>query len=358
MSPVVTPNLDSTAVSVRPHLRHLWRLSTPLGIYEHCERTVPRVEHGFCTDDSARLLVLAAREPGDAFTETLAERAVRFLEHAHRGRGRFANRRDASGTWLDRGCDDDACGRALWGLGEAAASTTLPPDVRARAVRLFDHAAEFRSRHLRSTSFAVLGAAHVLIALPDSFTARAVLTDAARRWSDSNASSTTGNGWRRRWPWPEPRLTYANAAIPEMLIVAGTTTGDARLTRTGLDLLRWLVDVETGRSGWLSVTPVGGWTAGEPRPGFDQQPIEVATLADAAATASRVDGDTMWRDVIDRCARWFLGRNDVGAPMVDWGTGGGFDGLTPYGPNVNEGAESTMAAITAMQHARRMLHLT
>ena len=43
--------------------------------------------------------------------------------------------------------------------------------------------------------------------------------------------------------------------------------------------------------------------------------------------------------------------------MVDWATGGGFDGLTPTGPNLNEGAESTMAAITTLQHARRMVHL-
>ncbi|MFZ9629325.1 MAG: glycosyltransferase [Ilumatobacteraceae bacterium] len=356
MNPAVTTHLEPVTVSVRPHLRHLWRLSTPLGLYEHCDRTNPRVEHGYCTDDSARLLVLAAREPGDAFVETLAERAVRFLEHAHRGRGRFANRRDTNGVWLDNGCDDDACGRALWGLGEAA-SSSLPEDVRARAVRLFDHAAEFRSRHLRSTAFAVLGAARVLAAVPESFTARAVLTDAARRWAESPTNGN-GSGRRRRWPWPEERLTYGNAVIPEMLLVAGAATGDRRMYAAGIELLRWLVDTETGRSGWLSVTPAGGWAPGEPRPGFDQQPIEVAALADAAATAARLDGATAWRDVVDLSARWFLGHNDVGAPMVDWATGGGFDGLTPTGPNLNEGAESTMAAITTMQHARRMLHLS
>lgn len=350
------PAVGGVRLTVRPHLRHVWRLSTPLGLYEHCDRTRPRPEHGFCTDDSARLLVLAAREPIDQFTSTLAERALRFLEQAHRGNGRFANRRSVEGVWLDAGDDDDPCGRALWGLG-AAASSLLADDLRARAIELFDAAADFRSTHLRSTAFAVLGAGTLLAGNPSSPTARRLLADAAE-YSRHLVGSTNGSSWRRRWPWPEERLSYANGTVAEMIVVVGHEVGDRRLARHGIDLLRWLVDVETGPRGWLSVTPVGGWAPGEHRPAFDQQPIEVAAIADAAATAARLVGDGDWRQVVDQCARWFLGRNDVGAPMVDWATGGGFDGLTPFGPNLNEGAESTIAAVTTMQHARRMLHLS
>ena len=50
---------------------------------------------------------------------------------------------------------------------------------------------------------------------------------------------------------------------------------------------------------------------------------------------------------------WFLGDNDVGVPMWDPATGGGYDGLTPHGPNLNQGAESTLALISTLQHARR-----
>ncbi len=38
--------------------------------------------------------------------------------------------------------------------------------------------------------------------------------------------------------------------------------------------------------------------------------------------------------------------------MSDPVTGGGFDGLTPTGPNLNQGAESTLALISTMQHRR------
>ena len=39
--------------------------------------------------------------------------------------------------------------------------------------------------------------------------------------------------------------------------------------------------------------------------------------------------------------------------MWDPATGGGYDGLTPHGPNLNQGAESTLALISTLQHARR-----
>jgi hypothetical protein len=41
--------------------------------------------------------------------------------------------------------------------------------------------------------------------------------------------------------------------------------------------------------------------------------------------------------------------------MWDPITGGGFDGLHPHGPNLNQGAESTLALLSTVQHAR---HLT
>lgn len=87
-------------------------------------------------------------------------------------------------------------------------------------------------------------------------------------------------------------------------------------------------------------------------PAFDQQPIEAAALADACARATAVTGDAEWRSGVEMAIAWFTGANDVGAAMSDPVTGGGFDGLTPTGPNLNQGAESTLALITTMQHRR------
>jgi len=54
-------------------------------------------------------------------------------------------------------------------------------------------------------------------------------------------------------------------------------------------------------------------------------------------------------------AAWFLGDNDAGTPMWDPATGGGYDGLTRQGPNLNQGAESTLALIATLQHLRNLI---
>ena len=154
-----------------------------------------------------------------------------------------------------------------------------------------------------------------------------------------------------RSPWPEERLAYDNARIPEALLAAGAWTDDDFLLDNGLRLLEWLVETET-RSGYFSFTPVGGWAPGERRPGFDQQPIEAAAMADACGRAFSLTGDERWRDLVKRAACWFVGDNDGSEVLYDAETGGCRDGLTPEGANQNQGAESTLAALATLQQAQ------
>ncbi|MGZ6545873.1 MAG: glycosyltransferase, partial [Actinomycetota bacterium] len=155
------------------------------------------------------------------------------------------------------------------------------------------------------------------------------------------------------WPWPEPRLIYANASVPEALIAAGDVLGDETSVGEGLRQLRWLAEEE--RLGdHLSFAPTGGRGPGDPRPGFDQQPIEAAALADACARAFDVTRDASWLEPLALCAGWFEGSNDLGLPMFDPETGGGCDGMHPDRVNENQGAESTIAFVTTMQQARRL----
>jgi hypothetical protein len=79
----------------------------------------------------------------------------------------------------------------------------------------------------------------------------------------------------------------------------------------------------------------------------------VAALADACARAAAVDAAATWPDGVAAAAAWFQGANDSGQVMWDPETGGGFDGLLADGVNLNQGAESTLAVISTLQHARR-----
>jgi hypothetical protein len=195
-------------------------------------------------------------------------------------------------------------------------------------------------------AFAALGAAELLTFDPKHRAARALLTD--------YAASVPAPDNDPKWPWPEPRLTYANAVLPEAMIAAGALLADATLRQHGLDLLAWLIAFETADGGHLSPTPAAGRGAEDARPGFDQQPVEVSTLADACARAAAIDTNPIWLAGVKAAAAWFMGDNDAGEPMWDPDTGGGYDGLHADGVNSNQGAESTLAVISTLQHAQRL----
>ena len=118
-------------------------------------------------------------------------------------------------------------------------------------------------------------------------------------------------------------------------------------------MLAWLLEIET-RDGHLSVVGVGGRGPGTDGPQFDQQPIEVAAMADACTRAYEVTGDGLWLRGVALAADWFAGNNDTGLPMYDDVSGGGFDGLHVERVNLNQGAESTLAFISTMQRARAL----
>lgn len=332
----------------QPVFDHLLRLTDERGLFEHTDHLSPRREHGYCVDDVARGLIVVCREPSARPAVRRLERHyLRFVLDAIAADGRCRNRMDAEGHWCDEPDLGDWWGRALWGLG-VAARRAGSAGTRAAALTGFRSAAQQRSPNIRSMAFAALGAAEVLRARPNELAARTLLGDSA----DMIASIGRPPLRAFDWPWPEARLAYGNGTVAEALIVAGATLGDADALASGLHWLEFLVDAET-RDGHLSVTPVGGRGPDDAGPGFDQQPIEVASLADACASAYAATGEQRWVRGVDLAWRWFTGDNDSAMLMFDPTTGGGYDGLLPEGRNLNQGAESTLAMLSTAQHARR-----
>ena len=56
----------------------------------------------------------------------------------------------------------------------------------------------------------------------------------------------------------------------------------------------------------------------------------------------------------ERAFGWYLGWNDVGLVVADAERGGCHDGLGPRGLNRNQGAESTLAWLAAVERIRVM----
>ena len=325
----------------KPRFDHLRRMTDRLGLWEHAEFTTPRIEHGYCTDDNARALIVVSRQP-DPSPELVKMAGIylAFLRDAQSPEGGFHNRRSSDGSWADGVGSDDSQGRALWALGSVAGQGPASW-MRDLGLEIFNKQRNFRSPSPRANAFAVLGASEVLLSSPDHRHARDTLERCVEHLFMRDDAL---------WPWPEDRLAYDNARIPEALLVAGELLTDDRLIDSGLHLLEWLATTES-YGGHFSFTPAAGWAPGEPRPGFDQQPVEAAAMADACSRAWSVTGDSMWKDLVERAAQWFLGANDTGAALYDPHTGGCGDGLGPDYTNLNQGAESTLAALAVLQQA-------
>jgi hypothetical protein len=136
-----------TAGISAPIFDHLLQLTDHRGTFEHACLTEPRLEDGYCTDDVARVLVVAAREPDSGSdVHRLARVAVQFLNDAQTFAGKCRNR-----MWLLVLLDVDAASypvsdesrhllhigitraaHQLWLVCTSTPSSLLPPELGGR----------------------------------------------------------------------------------------------------------------------------------------------------------------------------------------------------------------------------------
>ncbi|HTK43844.1 MAG TPA: hypothetical protein VL749_00635 [Patescibacteria group bacterium] len=345
--------------------QHLDELGGKLGIYQHAVGSRPDPAHGYCVDDVARSLqvdLLHARGIGWVEVSGSAWRSLRYLEDAFDPEtGRFRNFRSIDGSWLGGPASNDSFGRAMLALGETMDGA---PDA-----RLFESALALFARALPAAGKVTSPRAQAAIILGCD----AVLRSAGVAGSDDGPEATLGaasalalrriaTGLHARfldfarpgWPWPEGSLTYENAVLPRALIVAGRRLGADVMLKIGLQVLDWLIEVQTSPQGGFSPVGNGWWPRNGQKSQFDQQPIEATALLLAAEAAHGATGDPRYLEAMERAYAWFLGANDLGVRIADPARGACGDGLTSTGVNTNEGAESTLMWLTAAEHIRLM----
>jgi hypothetical protein len=148
--------------------------------------------------------------------------------------------------------------------------------------------------------------------------------------------------------WYEDGMSYANAVLPQALLLCGQWLERSDMAEVGLTSLKWLTDLQRSPEGhFVPIGSDGFYRRNGPKARFDQQPIEASTMVSACLEAYRMTGDEYWFREAWRSFEWFLGRNDLGLPLYDPTTGGCRDGLHPDRVNRNQGAESTLAFLMA-----------
>jgi hypothetical protein len=345
--------------------RHLDVITGDLGIFQHAIGSRPDPAHGYCVDDVARALevdLLHARSLGWTAVAGSVRRGLRFIEEAFDApSGRFMNFRGVDGEWIGGPGSNDSLGRAMLALGETIASA---PDARIieAAESLFARAlpAAGKVTSPRAQASVVLACAAVgrATALTGSSDERDLMLEAASAMAMRRMATGLHVRFldfaRPGWPWPEATLTYENALLPRALIVAGHRLGAEAMLRIGLQVLDWLIDVQTAPKGHFSPIGNGWWPRNGVKSQFDQQPIEATALLLAAEAAHDATGDQRYLAAMEQAYGWFLGANDLRRRIADPARGAGRDGLTASGVNANEGAESTLMWLMAAEHIRAM----
>lgn len=334
---------------------HLLSLCDDTGLFQHAVRSVPDRSHGYCVDDNARALLVACalNAPGEnRLPEAQTARLAAFVQHAwNPATKRFRNFMSFDRRWLEDAGSEDSHGRVLWALGECARSDATV-SRRRWAAALFAEALPTVERFTapRAWAFTLLGLdALGVVASGDSRAAELRRLLADRLMSLLRAVET------KEWVWFEEGLAYDNARLSQALIVTGTSLGEPDYVAAGMRSLRWLMAQQTSGTGLFR--PVGSDSFGarrEPPRAFDQQPLEAAATISACLAAWRAEGDHRWKADAERAFAWFLGSNDLSAPLIDLETGSCRDGLHPDRANENRGGESAVSYLLGLAEIRQL----
>ena len=331
---------------------HLDELTGRFGIYQHARGHLPNPGQGYCSDDVARAAivdVLHGRELGAGAVADSLGTSVEFLAEAALTRtGRVRNFRDDDGNWLEREGSADAHARTIQALGIVSAEWA-DDAIAWSATDTLDAIlpVSLGLDGLRPWAHVILGCIAAQAGPRPPGSARIVLEELAGRLFAAFERTTDA------WPWPEDAVTYENAILAQAMIEAGDRLGYPAMVERGLASLAWLLDRQVAEAGHLELIGNRGWWPADGEPAqFDQQPIDAASIVEACAAAWRVTGVGAWLVEMERAYSWFCGANTVGIALADPDIGACGDGLTAVGVNANEGAESTLAWLTATECVR------
>lgn len=355
---VYMENTESITHFELPELKldHLKILTDDTGILQHATYTIPNRIYGYCIDDNARALLVAAlgrKYPTEdsIWFDSLINHYLSFLLFGFNEKtGRFRDFMTYAREWTQEVGSEDAHGRVLWSLGETVAFLDNPEQL-AVTTKFFKQVLKAVEYFFspRSIAFALMGIHAYLRIFSGDSEARSVREILAERLFNEFKNNATES-----WPWLEDTLTYANGKLPHALLLSGKCKQRNDMIDMGLRSLKWLFTIQTENGHFVPIGNNGWYKKGGSRARFDQQPIEANAMIEACVEAFNTTRDKTWIDNAVMCFNWFLGQNDLNMPIYDPKTGGCRDGLMADGINQNEGAESSLAWLLSLMALKKL----
>lgn len=350
---IIKPGIEQTTESevkyaVPPiNLGQLRVLTDDTGILQHAKFNVPDRNHGYCTDDNARALMLTVMLQNEVQdtdeVNRLASIYLSFIDYAYNPEnGKFRNFMNYERQWLEDEGSEDSTGRAIWALGFTAAHTNVS-NFNHHSNHLFKRGikAVKQMTHPRAMAYAILGLVNHSKMYGEATVINQLKETAKKLYSFFDTTID------HEWLWFDKRVTYGNSRIPQAMIYAGMYLNDTGLAKRGLKILDWLIDKQFIGG---SFSPIGnnGWLTPEGKAQFDQQPLEAKGMINACLQAEEYTNNGSYGEYAVKAFEWFTGENDLNMPVYDFATGGCRDGLHHEGVNLNQGAESTLSWLISL----------
>lgn len=326
-------------------VKHIKRLTTPIGIVQFSKLHEPDESSGYTLDDNARALIAVIK-----YYELTLDKSIlayvsiylRFIRNAQLADGSFLNYIDQEGNYMLNNMNEnleDSNGRAIWAIGEFLFRQSLFHE------ELNDMASEILKKSLnnivklespRAISFAIKGLCICNISMQNNDIKNIIKTLTDKLVYRYKVTS------KKNWKWFEGYLTYANSVIPEAMLMAYLSTNHHHYKKIAINSFEFLLK-QTFYNHQIKVISNQGWKInGEVSKTFGEQPIEIAYTIIALATFNTYHPNKNYQEKINEAYNWFLGENHLNQIIYNPATGGCFDGLEETNVNLNQGAESTI----------------
>jgi len=333
-------------LSKPPNIDFLKSLTNQTGVLQHTKYGVPHRSFGYSLDDNARALIVVIRAYrlfGSKEYLDLAKIYLSFIIHAKEAGDFYKNFQTFDHQFLPR-VSQDSFGETLWALAEVIESkadrslTNLAKELFSGSEKNINNVTS-----PRAVAYTIIALSQILKTNPKN---KAVSTNINKL--TSRLLKLYEKYKDQNWIWFEPVITYANHILPAALFYSYLVEKNKLVLEAAKSALSFIEEQTHTKEGIPS--PVGsyGWfEKGKEKATFDQQPVEASYAVVANLAAYRVTQKEKYKEAAIDWFNWFHGNNIKKSKIYNQKTGACFDGLHSRGPNLNQGAESTICYLLA-----------
>lgn len=343
------------------NIDHLVNLTDEIGIFQHAKRVLPNAEFGYSTDDNARALIILShlhRQKATPQSTLMLKTYLQFLKSAQSVDGSFYTFLSETGKWLDQSRHSDAYGRAMWGLGlylyaqKDGRSNIVAQTMFESGLKQCD-----MIQDLRTAAYVILGLYYYIKANHKNVEQKNKAVKQLKKLGDFLVDNF-GKTQKDNWQWYEEIITYDSFRLPQAMLAIYLITKDVAYKDIAEVSLQFLYENTFNPSrNYFDFIGQDGWQDRQGiKANYDQQPLEAAAAIEAYIFADKAAPQKEYLAKSHVAFEWFFGRNRNHRSIYDQTHNGVFDGLTPRGVNLNEGAESIICFLMAQWSLQQTTH--